>query len=41
MKVPFQVAWHEWDTAENVFHRADIVYDIVRGGVGDLTFMAS
>ena len=24
MKDPFQVAWHEWDTAENVFYRADI-----------------
>ena len=24
VKVPFQVAWHEWDTAKNVFHRADI-----------------
>ena len=24
VKVPFQVAWHDWDTAENDFHRADI-----------------
>ncbi len=26
MKVPFQVAWYQWDTAENVFHLADIEY---------------